>query len=67
MKRVVTRAMTAILLHRTAHSQTVTCHIKRIAKGIKKINMERTVIVGYKPLPGKGTELKNLMKNHWRP
>lgn len=27
--------------------------------------MERIVIVGYKPLPGKETELKNLMKNHW--
>ena len=27
--------------------------------------MERIVIVGYKPLPGKETELKNLIKNHW--
>ena len=27
--------------------------------------MERIVIVGYKPFPGKETELKNLMKTHW--
>jgi hypothetical protein len=27
--------------------------------------MERIVMVGYKPLPGKETELKSLMKTHW--
>ena len=28
--------------------------------------MERIVIVGYKPLPGKDAELKELMKTHWQ-
>ncbi|HKK38813.1 MAG TPA: hypothetical protein VJ949_05320 [Cryomorphaceae bacterium] len=27
--------------------------------------MERIVIVGYRPLPGKESELNNLMRNHW--
>lgn len=27
--------------------------------------MERIVIVGYRPFPGKELELKNLIKNHW--
>lgn len=31
----------------------------------QKLNMERIVIVAYKPFPGKESELKNLMKNHW--
>ena len=28
--------------------------------------MERIVIIGYKPLPGKELELKDLMKTHWQ-
>ena len=27
--------------------------------------MERIVIVGYRPFPGKESELEELMKNHW--
>jgi hypothetical protein len=27
--------------------------------------MERIVIVGYKPIPGKESELESLMKSHW--
>jgi hypothetical protein len=28
--------------------------------------MEKIAIVGYKPLPGKATELLELMKTHWQ-
>lgn len=28
--------------------------------------MERLVIVGYKPFPGKESELKKLMRTHWQ-